>query len=177
MNKKLLFTLLFAICAIVMNKSAYATIYVVQVGPNNTKTFSPDSINCYVGDTIQWMTASGSHTTTSTTIPAAASPWSIAISSASPEFSYVATTVGCYYYKSTNFGDTLMKGVFCVTPAPPASVGSIANEPISIIPNPASSLVKLHVTTANTTVSMYNLIGSAVTNMHITNTTATDMYL
>ncbi len=176
MNKKLLITILCAFAALVLNPSAFATVHTIQVGPNNTNTFSADSVNCYVGDTIQWISVSGNHTTTSTTIPAGTSPWSIAISSASPEFSYVVTTVGCYYYKSNGAGDNNMKGVFCATIAP-TSVGTVTNDAISITPNPASSIVKVHVNTANTSLSLYNLIGSAITNMHITGKTATDMYM
>lgn len=57
---------------------------------------SPDIV--MVGDTIVWMWASGSHTTTSTAVPVGAATWNSAINSTTPMYMYVVETEGLYSY-------------------------------------------------------------------------------
>jgi plastocyanin len=58
--------------------------------------FNPAVFTVNVGDTIMWFWDSGSHTTTSTTIPAGAASWSQAINQNSPAYTYVVTVAGSY---------------------------------------------------------------------------------
>ncbi len=60
--------------------------------------FSPSSLSVNVGDTVQWTLGSGSHTTTSTSIPSGATPWNSPITNSVPSFTYVVTVEGTYDY-------------------------------------------------------------------------------
>ncbi len=60
--------------------------------------FSPSNLNVSVGDTVSWVWESGSHTTTSTSIPAGAANWDSPISTTSTTFEYVITVPGTYNY-------------------------------------------------------------------------------
>jgi plastocyanin len=148
--------------AVFVTSVAMATTHTILVGNAGTNTFSPDSINVFVGDTMKFVHASGSHTTTSDTIPTGASPWSIAISTASTQFNYVVTQPGCYHYRSTAAGDSAMTGVFC------AAINTAVNnidpaEVVGFTPNPSTSLVKVHVTAAEAMVQLYDITGRNVT--------------
>jgi plastocyanin len=52
-------------------------------------------------DTIQWVWESGSHSTTSSSIPVTAEPWDFAINQDTTSFMYVPTENGTYFYRST----------------------------------------------------------------------------
>ena len=57
---------------------------------------SPEIVT--VGDTIVWTWVDGSHTTTSNTIPAGATPWDADITASFPTYSYVVEVPGTYGY-------------------------------------------------------------------------------
>lgn len=61
--------------------------------------FTPSSLNVVVGDVITWQWINGSHTTTSTSVPAGAAIWDVAMNSSSTTFSYKVTAPGSYSYK------------------------------------------------------------------------------
>jgi plastocyanin len=42
-----------------------AGVMIVTVGPNDTLTFAPDSVNVNAGDKVLWLVSSGDHTVTS----------------------------------------------------------------------------------------------------------------
>lgn len=81
-----------------LSLSASATIHVVNV---SNFQFSPSSLSVAVGDTIEWVWVNGSHTTTSTNIPAGAQPWNSTISANVTSFQYEVTTPGTYAYRCT----------------------------------------------------------------------------
>jgi hypothetical protein len=54
-----------------------------------------------VGDIIKWVWVNGSHTTTSTDIPAGAATWDSPMNSASTTFQYEVTAPGVYNYQCT----------------------------------------------------------------------------
>lgn len=65
-------------------------------------SFSPASIpDVTVGDTIRWVWVSGTHTTTSTTIPSGAVSWNHSITSTSTSYEYKVLVAGTYNYKCT----------------------------------------------------------------------------
>lgn len=74
----------------------YTTTRVITVGE---MTFAPTPAAVTVGDTIKWVWAAGIHTTTSTSVPAGAAPWTAPIDSAHPSFKYVITAAGQYNYR------------------------------------------------------------------------------
>ena len=89
-------------------KSAVLAVFVFFSVQGNATTdivtvsnfqFSPASLNVLVGDTIKWNWSSGSHTTTSTSVPSGVAAWDSPMNSNSTTFSYTVTTVGVYSYK------------------------------------------------------------------------------
>src|SRR5262245_14694334 len=70
----------------------------VQINVNSL-TFSPANVNINLGDTIKWKWVSGTHTTTSTTIPGGAAGWSMNINSGATIFTYVPAVTGTYNYQ------------------------------------------------------------------------------
>jgi plastocyanin len=90
---------------------SFATTRIINV---QNFSFSPDSVNAFVGDSIKWVWVSGNHTTTSTTIPASASTWDNLINSTSTSFIYVVQLQGTYRYKCTPHESMGMVGVIKV---------------------------------------------------------------
>ena len=68
--------------------------------------FSPDTVNCFVGDSVKWQLVSMVHTTTSLTQPVGAASWNAPIVAATPTFSYAVTVPGLYTYECTPHGFT-----------------------------------------------------------------------
>jgi len=60
--------------------------------------FSPVSFSVQVGDTITWTLVSGSHTTTSTSVPAGAASWNYTFTGLGDTFSYIVQVEGVYEY-------------------------------------------------------------------------------
>src|SRR5665213_859720 len=91
---------------------ARATVITVTVASNS---FSPASFNAVVGDTIEWVWAGGTHTTTSTSVPAGAATWNHPMTSSNTTFQYVVTIAGTYNYWCA-IHTTMMEGTITVTP-------------------------------------------------------------
>src|SRR5205823_5412367 len=75
--------------------SARATLVTVAVMDFQ---FNPPSVTMNVGDSVTWFWQSGTHTTTSTTIPSGAASWNSPIDQTHPVFLYHATVAGSYDY-------------------------------------------------------------------------------
>lgn len=105
------FTILLISCTLIFSFSARATTHTVTV---QDFSFSPSTINVNVGDVIMWTWISGSHTTTSTSVPGGAASWGNAINSGSTSFSYTVTMAGTYNYECT-IHPSLMTGSFTAT--------------------------------------------------------------
>ena len=99
--------------AISILMSAQATIHTVQVA---NFSFTPGSVNAVVGDTMVWHWVSGSHTTTSTSVPVGAATWDSPMNSSTQTFQYILTTSGNYSYNCTIHA-AIMTGTITVTPA------------------------------------------------------------
>ncbi|MBK9729954.1 MAG: T9SS type A sorting domain-containing protein [Chitinophagaceae bacterium] len=97
--------------------SSQATKHIVTVA---NFVFTPSSMTINAGDTVVWTWSSGSHTTTSTTIPAGAAAWSNAIDAAHLSFSYVPTVLGTYNYKCNIHPTTMLASFTVVCPAAPS---------------------------------------------------------
>jgi plastocyanin len=145
-----------------MANAALATIHVVQVGPNNGFTFSPASITFPIGDTIEWVWATGSHTTTSDAagIPVGATAWDQPINVSNTSYMYKPTVAGIYNYHCTFHQGLGMVGNFTVTS--PTSVTNVAaNTNVFISPNPATGMINIPVS-GSAIVELYNINGSLV---------------
>ncbi len=109
--------------ALLCSQQLYANVQVIMAGGSSGMSFIPSSgVTLSLGDTVVWIWDNGLHTTTSTTIPAGATPWDEVISSSSPSYMYVPTVPGIYNYKCIPHESMGMTGSFtvCSPPAVPA---------------------------------------------------------
>lgn len=112
-----LFTGIILLILTVLPGEALATKHVINV---QNYTFSPANINnVTVGDTMRWVWVSGSHTTTSTTIPSGAATWNSPITSTVTSYEYKVTKAGTYNYKCTPHTGMGMVGSFVATASVP----------------------------------------------------------
>ncbi|MCX6282117.1 MAG: BACON domain-containing carbohydrate-binding protein [Bacteroidetes bacterium] len=105
-------TALIFLAVILAATEASATVHQVQVG---NYFFNPASMNITVGDTVKWIWVSGTHTTTSTSIPAGAASWDQPITSSNTTYSYTVTNAGTYSYKCTPHAAMGMVASFVAT--------------------------------------------------------------
>lgn len=119
---KKLFTLF---AALLLFKLSFATIHPVQV---SNFQFNPSTVNAVVGDTIRWTWVSGTHTTSSLTIPGGASSWNADIKGSVKTFSYKITVAGTYNYQC-NIHPTLMQGIINATGSLPVVLSSFGVAP------------------------------------------------
>jgi plastocyanin len=96
------------------NTSLFAVTHTVQVG---NYYFNPSTLNVEVGDIVKWVWVAGTHTTTSSSIPAGASSWDEAITSGNQTYSYNVTTAGTYNYVCTPHVGMGMVASFVATAA------------------------------------------------------------
>jgi plastocyanin len=113
--------------------SSFATKFSVDV--KNFEFTPADLPTVRIGDTIHWEWKSGSHTTTSTSIPSGAAAWDQPINSTNTGFDYVPAVLGTYNYKCTIHAAMGMTGSFTVTPATAVPDPSVSAS-ILIYPNP-----------------------------------------
>ncbi|MEO8230912.1 MAG: T9SS type A sorting domain-containing protein [Ignavibacteriota bacterium] len=73
--------------------------------------FSVVSFDAAVGDTITWTLVSGTHTTTSTSVPVGATSWDYSFTGIGDSFSYIIAVPGIYEYHCS-FHPTIMNGSF-----------------------------------------------------------------
>lgn len=77
-------------------------------------SFSPNSVNAHIGDTVKFIWSSGTHTTTSTTVPTGAATWDAPLNASSTTFIYIISVAGSYNYKCTFHESMGMIGSFTV---------------------------------------------------------------
>ena len=145
--KKNLFLLAAMFC---MAIHSFATTHTITVADF---TFSPTPITVNLGDTVKWVWASGTHTTTSTTIPTGATTWNSSITSSSTTFIYVPTVTGTYNYECSIHAGMGMVGIFTVVSA--SGVNDVNKTAIvSVYPNPASGTLHVQFNTPGSSVSV-----------------------
>ena len=126
--------------------SSFATVYTVSVGPSAAPTtFSPSSgITMHPGDTITWVWATGTHTTSSTaTIPAGATSWTQPINSSATTYSYVPTITGTYNYQCNIHVSMGMTGSFTVVSPAGIDQANASNPIFRMYPNPVTGSVHI----------------------------------
>ena len=128
---KKLYSLITLALLFVSVSNSNATIHTFSVA---SFQFSPTSVAVNVGDTVAFVWTSGSHTTTSTSVPAGASTWDAPMNSSNPGFIYVVTVAGTY-----NFHCSIH----------PSMVGSFVATSSSGIINPGSIAEGLSVNSVN----------------------------
>lgn len=101
---------------------------VVEVHVRNF-TFAPETFTATVGDTIRFIWDIGSHTTTSTSVPAGAAAWDSPIGGANTQFDYKTTQKGNYSFKCTPHEGLGMVGNFVVNSGLPVKLISFSALP------------------------------------------------
>ena len=147
---------LYAILVLTFTMSlAKAAIIPIQV---LASSFSPAAVNAACGDTVVWIWGqSGTHTTTSTTIPGCATAWNNPISITSFTFAITVPCAGTYNYKCTPHGFTGAITVTC-----PNGVSDIDNNYASVAyPNPFAGKVTIEFSAADL-ISVYNVMGEKI---------------
>lgn len=98
---------------IVFLLNAQATKHIVAT---SGLVFNPANIpNVTVGDTIRWEWGSGTHTTTSTSVPSGAATWNSPLNSTTTSFEYRVTEAGTYSYQCNIHSAMGMTGTFTAT--------------------------------------------------------------
>jgi plastocyanin len=141
---------------------SFATKWQVNVA---NFVFTPASLpNVLIGDTVHFQWVSGTHTTTSTTIPAGAATWDHPITSTSQVFDYIPTVPGSYNYKCTIHAAMGMVGSFTVTY--PTGISEQRNAlGIDIFPNPVQNVafIKMISDPAHVTgLKIYDITGKTI---------------
>lgn len=107
--KKLITSVLLFLVMISAGRSATVIVNVEDF------QFSPADININVGDTVVWLWNEGMHTTTSTNIPAGATPWNVVIDQSHLMYIYIPAVAGSYDYECANHATMGMLGHMTVT--------------------------------------------------------------
>ncbi len=108
--------------------AAFATIHVIRV---SNYQFTPKTVNAIVGDTVVWIWSEGTHTTTSTMLPAGVKPWDSPITSSQKRFGIRVTEAGIYKFKCTPHASSGMRGTINVSPSLVAELFSFEVTPLS----------------------------------------------
>ena len=139
----------------------HATTYTVNV---SNFAFSPSSLpSVFVGDTIKWVWVSGSHTTTSVSVPAGAAAWDNPMNSASTTFSYPITVAGTYTYKCSMHAS--MTGSFTATASSGIESLSTLGFSLSLYPNPVAEQATVRIQSDKAThgeIRLYDMLGKIV---------------
>ena len=143
--------------------AANATVHTVTV---QNISFSPATFNAVVGDTVEWVWASGTHTTTSRGIPNGAATWNNDMNSSSTIFKYKITTAGTYNYWCA-IHTTMMEASFTVTAATGVQPVTSNTKPMAkFFPNPATNLLNIHlnINPHNNTLIISDIQGKELVN-------------
>lgn len=151
--------------------ASFATIRTVNVA---NFSFTPATVNAFVGDTIKFQWVSGSHTTTcdgtnGTTRPAGAASWNANISSGSTTYMYKITTAGNYHYVCLPHAPD-MAGDIVATVSGVKEINSIADVFTleQNYPNPFNPTTKINFSipkSGYTTLKVYDILGNEITSL------------
>jgi len=119
--KKTLFFFSLALCI----STCFAKVRTISV---SNFQFTPSAVNAKVGDTILWVWKTGTHTTTSLSIPVGAKPWDAQMNSTHKRFGFVVVKTGTYNYDCTIHA-SVMIGSITVTAASLAGLDDLDISP------------------------------------------------
>jgi plastocyanin len=134
--------------------SGYSTVHIIQVADFN---FTPSMLTVTCGDTVVWNWVSGTHSTTSTSVPACAASWDEPITISTGNYVLTIPCAGTYNYVCSVH--PMMTGSIlatCIT-----SVEEAESGPQLFFPNPFQD--KINVTFRDIDkIVLYNVIGKRV---------------
>jgi plastocyanin len=108
---KKIYALILMFTLLLYSGKIFAVTHVVTLN-DNPFSFSPANMTIDVGDTIIFSLLSGSHTTTSTSVPVGAATWNVPINNSNPTFQYVVNVSGQYNYQCNPHASMGMVGQF-----------------------------------------------------------------
>lgn len=136
-------TFIAALLFVAAGLTANATTWTVTV-QNFAFVNSPSTVT--VGDTIVWMWSSGSHTTTSTSVPTGAATWSSPIDASTPMFMYVVEVAGNYDYHCIPHAGTMFESFTAVPAADPLVVNVTVDNTVACTPDACTATATVTVT-------------------------------
>jgi len=120
---------LIILLVMIFSLSGFSTKWVVTVA---NFQFTPSSLpSVSPGDTIRWEWVSGTHTTTSTSVPGGASTWDAPIDAVNTFFEYPTTAAGTYDYHCMHH--PVMTGSFTVTGVLPTLNVTPSNQNVTYV--------------------------------------------
>ena len=134
--------------------SGYSTVHLIQVADFS---FTPSTLNASCGDTVVWTWVSGTHTTTSTSVPACANSWDEPITVSVGNYILVIPCAGIYNYICSVH--PMMTGSIlatCITSV--EETGSVSQ---LVFPNPFQDNINITFRDIDRIV-LYNVIGKKV---------------
>ncbi len=157
---------LYIIAFILLNLTANATTWQVLVGgnlsnPNDLPNYSPNQLNIYEGDVVEWVWMTSNHSVTST---GGVTSFDSGVLNAGQTFSVTFTTSGFIVYESTVAGDAeTMFGSIFVNPGVSVSENEMYAPMVSIYPNPATDFFYIdNKENENVSFVIYDSCGRAV---------------
>jgi len=149
------------LAGIIINFFAQATTITVTV---TNFSFTPSNFTANIGDTVEWVWSSGSHTTTSTSVPNGAATWSNPMNNSNTTFKYKITTAGTYNYWCA-IHTSSMEASFTVNLAGVPAVSNSSKFIAQVFPNPANDIANVRYylpANSNVEINVYNEAGKAV---------------
>jgi plastocyanin len=111
-----------------------AAVHVVHFGGSFGLAYSPNNLNCSVGDTIRWEGTFSMHPLSSTSVPAGAATWHVTSGSV---YSYPVTAAGAYQYKCDLHSGSGMIGQFTANEATGVTGRPVSGLPDGFVLDPA----------------------------------------
>jgi len=145
---------------IMLSLLSQATVITVTVA---NFSFSPASFTAVVGDTVKWVWSAGTHTTTSTSVPAGANTWNNPMNSSNTTFEYIITTPGNYNYWCA-IHTTMMEASFTANPNSVPVITDSNKVVAFVFPNPANAqlTVKLSNYTPDNELVITDMLGKEI---------------
>lgn len=100
---------------------------VVTINQTNN-TFTPSITNVSVGDVIHFVWSSGTHNTTSVSVPTDAATWNAPLTSANTTFDYTVAVAGNYAYVCTFHSPNMAGGFQATTPTTVEAVANVVSD-------------------------------------------------
>lgn len=162
-------SIIWAVVFFIATPSTFATTHIIQFGGTFGFTYSPNSLNVSVGDTIQWEGDFGFHPLSSTNVPSGALSFHQGSGSV---FSYPVMVAGEYLYQCDNHFSSGMKGSFNATITDIRNIGSflqLSNFKLEQnFPNPFNPATKISFSIPQSnlvTLKVYDILGNDITTL------------
>ncbi len=144
-------------CLLLIAFKSFSAVHVIN---QTDLTFSPSSLTVNVGDVVRWVWSSGTHTTSSRTIPAGAQVWDNPLTSSATSFEYTVTVAGNYSYACNIHESMGMVGSFTAITSTGIGMNDLSNA-FSVYPNPAKSFINLKLGTGGE-ILLSDILGKSI---------------